>query len=372
MQVEGQIWHGDAGAFRPGVVTAGQDGTIRTVTDDPRAPADRFVLPGFIDEHLHGAGGADVMDPDPESLAIISRTLARYGVTTFLATTLTATPGDLRAAVVRAGQAAGALPGADLGGVHLEGPFIDPEHRGAQPRDRIRAVDRDELQALCEAGPVRLVTMAPELPGAQAAIESLVAAGVRVNIGHTGADYDTARRAVDWGADGVTHLFNAMPPLHHRNPGPVGLALDDPRLYVEIIADGVHLHPATVAMAFRAARGRMVAVTDAISAVGLPPGRHHLGELTVEVDDHAVRLAGGRLAGSILTMDRAAQNLAAWGIAPRLRIAALSEAPARRFGWTDRGRLAAGARADWVVLDPAGEVRETVVRGRSVYRRDAE
>lgn len=371
MQVEGQIWDAGAGQFRPGLAEAGQDGRIRTIAVRPEAPGDRFIVPGFIDEHIHGAGGADVMDASPESLAVISRTLAGVGVTAFLATTLTAPREDLLEAVRLADRAAGTLPGAELLGVHLEGPFIDPAHRGAQPLERIRPIDPDELLALREAGPVRLVTIAPELPGAEAAIRRLAMDGVRVNVGHTGADYETARRALDWGADGVTHLFNAMPPLHHRNPGPVGLALTDPRLYVEIIADGVHIHPAVVAMAFRAVPGRMVAVTDAVSAVGRGPGRHHLGELTVEVDGAAVRLPGGTLAGSILTMDRAWRNLASWGVGPAERIGALSEAPARRFGWTDRGRLEVGARADWVVLDGAGEVLETVVGGQSVFRRSA-
>ena len=291
--------------------------------------------------------GRDVMDASPEPLTTNWVQLVRNEVTGFLATILTATAQDLARAVDAVAAYKESDQGARILGMHLEGPFIDPEHRGAQPQERIRSMDQREMQDLLGRanGSIRLMTMAPEMPG-----------GLEV-----------ADEAIDRGADGVTHLFNAMPALYHRNPGPVGLALSDPRVFVEIIADGVHIHPRVVKMAFAAAQGRMVAITDGISAVGLPLGKHHLGELTVEVDEVAVRLPAGTLAGSKLTLDQAYRNLVSWGIDEAVVIQSLTETPWQRIGMKGHGRLIAGLSADFVVMNRDRRVLQTVRRGRPIY-----
>ena len=369
-QVEGQIWDSEQGSFVSGVLRWDQRGVIESVQP---AKTDRaiFVVPGFIDVHIHGAGGSDVMDATPQALKNISHQMVRYGVTGFVATTLTSTPKDLAKAVdaVRAFQDDGR--GAQLLGLHLEGPYIDPDHRGAQPPDRIRPMDRAEMEDLLARGRdfIRIMTVAPEMPGALDGIAWLVEQGVRVNIGHTGCTLDVAERAADLGADGITHLFNAMPGLHHRNPGPVGLALSDSRMFVEIIADGVHINPHVVRMVYQAAEGRVMAITDGISAVGLPPGKHHLGELIVQVDERAVRLPSGTLAGSKLTLDQAYRNLLQWGVGEASIVRSLSETPWARLGFGGRGHLAPGLPADLVVLNEERTVLETIRQGQTVYQR---
>jgi len=367
-QIEGQIWDSARAEFVGGVLSWNPEGIIDAVRTAPSSEA-LFVVPGFVDLHVHGSGGRDVMDASPEALTTIAVQLARYGVTGFLATTLTATAQDLARAVDAVAAYKESDQGAHILGMHLEGPFIDPEHRGAQPQERIRSMDQREMQDLLRRanGCIRLMTMAPEMPGGLEGISWLVEQGVRVNIGHTGATLEAAEEAIDRGADGVTHLFNAMPALHHRSPGPVGLALSDPRVFVEIIADGVHIHPRVVKMAFAAAQGRMVAITDGISAVGLPPGKHHLGELTVDVDEVAVRLPSGTLAGSKLTLDQAYRNLVSWGIDEAVVIPSLTETPWRRIGMKGHGRLISGLSADFVVMNRDRRVLQTVRRGRPIY-----
>lgn len=254
-------------------------------------------------------------------------------------------------------------------GVHLEGPFLSPQYCGAQPKHRLRGVNRQELETLLEVshGKIRIITLAPELPGALELMSWLTKEGIRVNVGHTAADFNETSQGIDVGADGMTHLFNGMPPLHHRNPGPVGLALSDPRVYVEVIADGVHLDPSVVRMIFAAAAGRVIAITDGVSAIGLPPGKYRLGELEVMVDAQAVRLPSGSLAGSKLTLDQAYRNLLAWGISESAVIDALSTRAAQRLDLRQQGILAPGFYADMVVLDDQRNVQKTILRGKVVY-----
>lgn len=369
--IEGRIWSSEQDLFINGVVRWNDQGRITSVDSVPSAPK-RFIVPGFIDLHVHGAGGSDTMDASSEALEQISGQLPRYGVTGFLATTLTATPGDLAMAVQAVGTFQPRGNQAEILGVHLEGPYIDPDHRGAQPLSRIRPIDRQEIEDLVQrsAGRVRLITIAPEMEGALEQIAWLRDQGIRVNLGHTGASLETAEAALDRGANGVTHLFNAMPSLHHRDPGLVGLALSDPRMFVEVIADGVHIHPHVVRLVFEACRGRVVAVTDGISAVGLPNGKHRLGELTVDVDEKAVRLPSGTLAGSKLTLDQAYRNLLSWGISESQVIDSLSHTPWSRLGQVDRGRIASGQWADLAVLSEGREVEATLLRGHFIFQSD--
>ncbi len=331
--------------------------------DDGEAPR---IVPGFVDLHCHGSDGIDVMAAEaPGGWAQLSRGLARHGVTAFLATVLTA-PLDVMAAVR---PPAAGLPGAQCLGVHWEGPYLSPAWAGAQPPRWLRSPDAAELRDRLAGGSVALVTLAPELPGALDLIGIVRAQGARVNVGHSGATYEEAARAFAAGADGVTHAFNAMPPWHHRRPGLLGRAVDEPSVWIEAIPDGVHLHPATVRLLGRAAPGRIVAVTDASRLAGTDGAVGDLGGQAVSVHDGAAWLVRqpDTLAASVLTADRGVANLIRWGWSWEDAVHAWSREPARRLGLSDRGQLVVGARADWVVLSGDVGVQETVVGGRVVY-----
>lgn len=318
--------------------------------DIVRASADPLILPGFIDLHVHGGGGRDVMEGG-DATATIARRHAVHGTTALLATTMTAPMTDLQSAFegirsVCANQRNGT---ARVLGVHLEGPYINPGRLGAQP-DFARPVSLQELAQLHALAPIRLVTLAPEIPGNMEAISELVAAGYRVQIGHTAGSYDDGVRALEQGAAGFTHLFNAMTGLHHREPGMVGAALANAQ-YAEIIPDLLHVHPGAIRVALRAIPC-LYCVTDSTSATGMPDGEYQLGRQTVTKCLGGVRLADGTLAGSTLTMDQALRNLVS------VVCLSLSESSRRvsthaadHLGLRDRGRLAPGAWGDVVVLD---------------------
>jgi N-acetylglucosamine-6-phosphate deacetylase len=250
---------------------------------------------------------------------------------------------------------------ADILGSHLEGPFLDPAHKGAHDPALLREPVARDVERLLEAGrgTVRQVTLAPELPGGLDAIRLVVDSGAAAAIGHTGADYALCESAFDAGATILTHAFNAMPGLHHRDPGPVAAAASDPRVTLEIIADGVHLHPDIVRLAFAIAADRVALVTDAMAAAGAPDGRYDLGSLEVEVVGSVARLArGGSIAGSTLTQDAALRRAVAVGIPLRDAVVALTATPARAIGRAeDLGAIAPGFVADAVLLSPALEVR---------------
>ncbi len=317
-----------------------EDGLIAGV--GAGGPGGPWLLPGFVDIHVHGGGGASFAD-DPHTAAAFHRS---HGTTTTLASLVTASPGDLERAV-RA--LAPLVEEGVLAGVHLEGPWLSPAHAGAHDPALLRAPDPDLLDRLL-AGPVRMVTVAPELPGGIDLIRRTVAAGAVAAVGHTDATYAQARAAFDAGARVATHLFNAMRDIHHREPGPVVAALEDERVVIELINDGVHLHDAIARFAFR--RGRTALITDAMAAAGMPDGDYALGALDVEVRGGVARLAtGGAIAGSTLTMDvalrRAVQDV---GIAIVDAARAASTTPARLLG-LNTGALEAGRAADVVVLD---------------------
>jgi N-acetylglucosamine-6-phosphate deacetylase len=276
------------------------------------------------------------------------------------------------AAGVRIAMDAGARDGAVVAGVHLEGPWLAPSRRGAHDPATLRLPDPAELQELIDAagGAVRLLTLAPELEGARAVIAAAIAAGIVVSVGHTDATYAQACAAFDAGARHVTHLGNGMRGIDRREPGPIAAALADERVTVELIADGHHVHPALLRMAATAAPGRLVAITDAISATGLPDGRHRVGELAVSVSEGRAVLADQpeTLAGSVLTMDRAVAGLVAAGVDPIDAIRAATVTPARVLGdERSRGMLVLGARADLVVLDGGYSARATVIGGQVVH-----
>jgi N-acetylglucosamine-6-phosphate deacetylase len=309
----------------------------------------------------------------------VAAVLPRWGVTAWLPTIVTAPAGARRRALEawRAGPPPSLAGGAALArplGLHFEGPFLAPERRGAHPLKYVAAPDPALVESEGWAGAVALVTLAPELPGALDLIRALVAQGIVVSAGHSSATAAEARAAVDAGVSYVTHLFNAMAPLHHREPGLAGVALSDDRLRAGLIADGLHVDPAVVAVAARALGDRLSLVTDAVAALGAPPGPVPLGTLTAEVsaEDGGVRLPDGTLAGSTLALDQAVRNLVAFAGVPLAdAVGAVTTVPARLLGLADRGTLDPGAAGDLVLLDDDGTLVATVIGGRVAYdRRD--
>ena len=344
---------------------------------------DAALAAGYIDIHIHGSGGYDVMDDRAEALPIVERLLARHGVTSYFPTTVTA-PLDAtlraleRLAVAIASRekeiedghkkngVTGERPRAIPLGIHLEGPYISHARRGVHPPENLLAPTLSSFEKFWQAaqGRIRMMTIAPELDGADEVIAEAAARGVCVSLGHSDADLAATQKGIAAGARHATHTFNAMRPLDHRSPGILGAVLTDARMSADIIADGIHLDPAIVKL-FAEAKGpeNTVLITDAISATGMPEGRYRLGSLEVDVRDGKC-MTGGKLAGSILTMDRAVRNLAEfaeWELPQAM--AAASRNPARAARIPNKGNIAAGADADFIVLNAAGEVLRTFVGG---------
>jgi N-acetylglucosamine-6-phosphate deacetylase len=330
-----------------------------------------LVLPGFIDVHVHGGGGADTMD-GPEGVRRLAAFHLRHGTTTLCPTTVTNPWEDVLTALRGVAQvreeADPVLP--DIPGAHLEGPFINPQRLGAQPPFALPPTPALVAAAL-DTGAVRIVTLAPELEGALPAIRQFVAAGVRVSLGHTRADYQTVMGALDaidlaGGVAGFTHLYNAMGGLEGRAPGAVAAALTRPQAYTELIFDLHHVDPGSFRVALQAKPGRLLFITDAIRAAGQPEGSTELGGQHVTVRDGQARLPDGTLAGSVLTLDQALRNARSEGL-DWLEIAdLLSGTPADYLGLVDRGQLAAGKRADIVVLDESLQVQDVYLQGLRV------
>ncbi|WP_022798055.1 N-acetylglucosamine-6-phosphate deacetylase [Thermus islandicus] len=318
-----------------------------------------YVLPGFLDLHVHGGGGADAME-GKEAVLAMARFHLRHGTTGLLPTTVTAPIGDLKRALEGLREAIGACQA--LLGVHLEGPFLSPRRLGAQPPFP-RLPDLDLMEELLALAPVRVVTLAPELPGSLELVRFLAERGVRVQLGHTAASYEEGLAALEAGASGFTHLYNAMTGLHHREPGVVGLALER-GMWAEVIPDGLHVHVAALRLALKAIPG-LYFVSDAVAAAGMPDGFYALGAHRVEKRGEGVWL-GESLAGSALTLDQALRNLVAWGFPLEEVARRLSTWPARYLGLKDRGEIALGKRADLVVLDEGLRVQAVYLAGKRV------
>jgi N-acetylglucosamine-6-phosphate deacetylase len=322
----------------------------------PRTPdvdlASYTLVPGFVDSHVHGGGGAAFDGGDPEKAATVARTHLAVGTTTMNASLVTDTPKALAQSMRELGAL---VDDGLLAGLHLEGPWLSPRHAGAHQPDLLIEPTARDLDGLVEAGGghLRMVTIAPELPGGLDAVRRLASAGVVAAVGHTDATYDQARAALDAGASVGTHLFNAMRGLHHREPGPVTALLEHPDACVELIADGVHLHPAVLRLAATRKPHLAVLVTDAMAAAGVGDGDYRLGDLSVQVRDGEARLAdSGTIAGSTLTMAAAvrfAVRVAGLPIEDVVRAATAS--PAAMLGLSKVGALRPGYRADLVVLD---------------------
>jgi N-acetylglucosamine-6-phosphate deacetylase len=360
--------------FAPGWVHVRGDRVVDAGAGEPPPEPGRLellpdatVVPGFVDAHVHGGGGDAFTTGDPDAAARVVRAHRRCGTTTMVASLVTDTVERLEQSV-RA--LAPLVEAGELAGIHLEGPWLSPRHAGAHQVDLLTLPRPEAIDRLLAAGggAVRMVTLAPELDGGLDAVRRLVSAGVRVGIGHTDATYDVARAALDAGASVGTHLFNAMRPLHHREPGPVTALLEHPDACVELIADGVHLHPAVLRQAALAKPHQTLLVTDAMAAAAAEDGDYRLGPMEVQVREGVARLAHtGAIAGSTLTMARAvryATTVAGLPIEEAVRAATAT--PAGLLGLDRVGALRPGAGADLVVLDEALAVRDVMHRGEWV------
>jgi N-acetylglucosamine-6-phosphate deacetylase len=351
------------------------DGNVSSVVPTGSANADAtvdcgdvLIAPGFIDLQCNGAGGIDLTS-NPDGIVDVGRVLVQFGVTAFLPTVVTS-PAATRAraitsmqAVVRRGWRAG--DGARALGLHFEGPALSPQHLGAHPARHVSVPDDDEVAAWVDSGAVTLVTVAPEVDGVLAVVARLATGGVVVSAGHTAmtaADLAAARAA---GVTSITHLFNAMRPFSHRDPGPIGATLADDAMTVGLICDGIHVDRVAVRMAWNAlGPGRVVLVSDAAAPLGAPHGTFALGDGEVVSDETGVRNRTGVLAGSSLELDRAVRNLVAFtGCTLVEAIGTVTATPARLLGLTDRGRIAVGNRADLTLVDHDGHAAATVVGG---------
>ncbi|HEY0060922.1 MAG TPA: N-acetylglucosamine-6-phosphate deacetylase [Telluria sp.] len=333
-------------------------------TVDPALNDDDYIIPGFIDLHVHGGGGKDIMQGG-DAPHVIAAMHAKHGTTSLLATTMTAPPHEITAALKAIGAAcAERRPGsARILGVHLEGPYINSGKLGAQP-NYARAATLAEVQQLGTHAPMRLITVAPEIAGHLRLVRELSDAGIRVQIGHTLGSYEDGVAALEHGAAGFTHLFNAMSPLHHREPGMVGAALAHAQ-YAELIPDLLHVHPGAIKVALRAIP-HLYCVTDSTAATGMPDGDYMLGRHRVQKCMGGVRLPDGTLAGSTLTMDQALRNLVALGLALDDASRRVSTYAADYLGETQRGRLATGTFADMVVLDRELQIKAVYIEGELV------
>jgi len=370
-----------------------EDGVIRAVgsREELRLPknarvvelGDRILAPGFLDIHIHGGGGHDVMEATPDALDAVARMVLRHGTTSFLPTTLTAPVPKLMRSLEGLGKLIATWPSnqhstsearAEPLGIHLEGPFLSPDRRGVHPCESLLAPSLELFQRFVEAaaGAVRVLTLAPELQGARELLSYAVNGGVKVALGHSDATYDQAEGAITAGASHAVHTFNAMRPFTHRDAGILGAVLTDDRLAAEVIADGIHVSAPALRLLLRAkGASNVVLVTDATSATGMGPGWYHLGEMDIVVAADApsgllsCRNSEGTLAGSVLTQDRAIRNMVAFtGITLCEAVRMASWNPARILGLEDRkGCLRPGADADVVALNPDGVVVGTMVKG---------
>ena len=338
-------------------------------------PKNAIVLPGFIDQHVHGAGGSDGMDGTVEDIKTIAETLATEGTTSFLVTTMTQSPENITKALTAVKEYRKASPksGARVVGVHLEGPFIAAAHKGAQPLEYVKEPDIatfDEYNA-ASGNCIKIVSLAPEIEGADKLIAHLSANGVVASIGHTGAKYADIKKAVEAGAKNVTHTYNAQTALHHREVGTVGSAMLFDELNCEMIADTIHVSvPAMQLLAKNKTVDKLTLITDAMRAKGIPDGVSELGGQTVYVKNGEARLADGTLAGSVLRMNRAVQNFVEKvGVPFTQAVDCATINPAKNLKIDDEvGSIKVGKRADFTVLNENYDVLMTVRGGEIVYK----
>ena len=350
--VDGALVPGDVEVFDGLVTACGLAGPNGSGT----------AVPGFVDLQVNGFAGVDLMGADTEGYRRAGEALLETGVTAYLPTFISAPEEDLLAALGNVPAEAG---GAQILGVHLEGPFLSKKRLGIHPPSARRDPDPALLDRLLGAGPVKMMTLAPELPGADELIDKLLFGGVAVSCGHTDATAEEAGHAFDRGVRAVTHLFNAMRPFRHRDPGLAGAALARDDVVVQIILDGVHLAEETARMVWNSAAGRVALVTDAVAAAGMGDGSYVLAGSAIEVRDGVARGLDDVLAGSALTMIEAVRNLHGLGIPLEQAVAAATHVPARILARSGLGRLAPGLPADLVVLDDNLEIERVCVGGEA-------
>jgi len=361
-----------------------RDGVIEAVGSraDMRVPdgtqeivaTDQTAIPGFVDVHIHGAGGRDVMEGSPEALAGVTKTVARHGTTALVATTVTASPDDTLRAVEGIARYIGQQyetdeVRAEVLGIHFEGPFISPARRGVHPTEWLQLPTGGMLEKLLHAaaGNAQILTLAPELLGALPCIEAARNAGMVVAMGHTDATYEQARAAIARGVRHAVHVYNAMRPFSHRDSGVIGAVLTSPEVTAELIADGVHVDETAMKVLIQAkGSSRMILISDGISATGMPDGKYMLGKFEVTVSGGICRNAEGRLAGSTLTLDRALRNIVGLGVPLADAVRMLTLNPATLLGIEfKKGALRPGADADILMLDEALQLTSVWVRGES-------
>ncbi len=338
-------------------------------------PEGAIVLPGFVDQHIHGAGGSDGMDGTVEDIAIIAKTIAAEGTTSFLVTTMTQSPENITKALsaVKTYRETDKGDGARVVGVHLEGPFIAAAHKGAQPLEYVKAPDIETFDKYNEASgnSIRIVTLAPEVDGAAEFISHLTAQGIVASIGHTGAKYPDIEKAVSLGASNVTHTYNAQTALHHREIGTVGSAMLIDELNCEMICDTIHVSvPAMRLLVKNKPADKLTLITDAMRAKGIPDGVSELGGQTVYVKNGEARLADGTLAGSVLRMNRAVQNMVEKvGVPFTQAVDCATINPAKNLGIDNEvGSIAVGKRADFTVINANYDVLMTVRGGEVIFK----
>ncbi len=356
------------GAFHSGSISSSH-GLIDSIeTLGPPADGDRYIVPGFVDIHIHGSCGHDFLSGG-DSFAGVSHCLARNGVTSYMPT-FAAAPRELMLSALE--SYAGAVhTGPDPFAIHLEGPFISPARKGAQNPGYMRSPDSAELDEYMSAcgGRIGLVTVAPELQGAREFVAHCISAGVRCSIGHSDATYEQALESFGWGISIVNHAYNAMTPFHHRAPGVVGAMLNASGIYCELIADGIHVSPGAASLlAGRAGSDRIILITDGIIAQNGVDGRYDTDAFAFEVRGGVARLEDGTLAGSTLTMDGALRNMMSMTSLPLEEVLPmLTSVPCSAMGLEDRGRLEEGLRADITVLDSSRNVVQSYVRGERSF-----
>ena len=350
------------------------DGVITMIEPIPAGIAARdaeLLCPAYIDIHVHGGAGVDVMDDTPDVLDTLAKHKAREGVGAFLPTTVTASLEAIHGALRRiARRTLSGGPGAQVLGSYLEGPYFTPLNKGAHPPGLFRELDITELNALAEVSQntLRVVALAPEKPGALQAIRHLKQRGIRVMLGHSGATYAQTLAAFDAGADGLVHCYNGMTGLHHREPGMVGAGLTDTRAWLELIADGHHVHPGAMRLCCCCAKDRIVLITDAMQAAGMPDGHYTLCGEEVSMQNGVVRTAAGGLAGSTLSLDAAVRNMVEHtDITAENAIHMASLHPARLLGIANQlGSLAPGKRANLIALDGGLHLQQIWIQGQAL------
>lgn len=358
-----------------------RNGRIESVNygDDFMATADaeidgngQILIPGMIDVHIHGAEGFDMMDGTLRSVEAVSRVCAATGCTSFLATSVSSSLDELLQMISSVSQVIGREPGAQIAGIHIEGPYLNVKRKGMQNERYLRHPDLDEMeQILQQSGSlIRMVTLAPELEGGFDMIKFLKDRGIIVSIAHSDATYEEAKHAFRCGASHVTHCFNGMRPIHHRDPGLILAAFEESHVSVQAIVDDVHLHPAIVRLIYREkGADNMVLITDALQAMGMGDGMYIFGGHEVRVTQGIATLADGTLASSTVTMNEALAKTVRSGIPLKDAVTMATQTPARVLGLINKGRIAPGADADLVLINENFEVLWTTIKGKMVYRR---